>query len=150
MESEKLAYWYFRLNGFLTIPNFIVHSEDTGSQLTDVDILGIRFPYRAELLENPMVDDELFHEIKNKPYIILAEVKTGLCDLNGPWTRMEAKNIQRVLKAIGVFKDRVMDKVAEKLYTEGVYEDDLYCLSLFCIGREKNKIWLKKYPKFLR
>jgi len=29
VDSEKLAYWYLRLNGFLSIPNFIVH-RDTG------------------------------------------------------------------------------------------------------------------------
>jgi hypothetical protein len=52
ISSEKLAYWYLRLNGFLTITNFIVHPDFGRSQRTDVDILGCRFPYRQELLEN--------------------------------------------------------------------------------------------------
>jgi hypothetical protein len=73
IKSEKLTYWYFRLNGFLTIPNFVVHPDRGREQGTDVDILGVRFPYRAELLENPMSDDEVF-TTKDKPYIVIAEV----------------------------------------------------------------------------
>jgi len=53
ITSEQLAYWYLRLNGFLSISNFVVHPDTGGQQRTDVDILGVRFPYRAELLFNP-------------------------------------------------------------------------------------------------
>jgi len=34
IASEKVAYWYFRLNGFLTDVNFIIHSETGGGQRT--------------------------------------------------------------------------------------------------------------------
>ena len=27
LNPEKVAYWYFRLNGFLQIENFVVHPE---------------------------------------------------------------------------------------------------------------------------
>lgn len=30
MNPEQLAYWYFRLNGFLTTVNFVVHPEQGG------------------------------------------------------------------------------------------------------------------------
>ena len=48
ISSERLAYWYFRLNGFLQIENFIVHPENRGSQRTDADLLGVRFRHRVE------------------------------------------------------------------------------------------------------
>lgn len=145
IESEKLAYWYFRLNGFLTIPNFVVHPDRGGRQRTDVDILGVRFPYRAELLENPMVDDEVFIKVNDKPYIIIAEVKKRTCKLNGPWARPEAENMNRILKAIGAFKDDIIDEVARKLYEKGVYENEFYYVSLFCVGSRKNTELPRKY-----
>jgi hypothetical protein len=30
LDPEKVAYWYFRLNGFLQIENFVVHPERRG------------------------------------------------------------------------------------------------------------------------
>ena len=126
INSEKLAYWYFRLNGFLTIPNFIVHPDWGSDQRTDVDILGVRFPYRKELLENPMIDDKVFTRIKTKPFIVIAEVKKQICKLNGPWTDPRAKNMNRVLRAIGTFKDDILNQVAQDLYAHGFYENESY------------------------
>ena len=59
IDAERLAYWYLRLNGCLTIQNFVVHPDKGREQKTDVDILAVRFPHRAELLHNSMKDDEL-------------------------------------------------------------------------------------------
>ena len=61
LDPEKVAYWYFRLNGFLQIENFVVHPGRRGSQRTDADLLAVRFPHRAEFLldhPDPMRDDE--------------------------------------------------------------------------------------------
>jgi hypothetical protein len=57
LNSESLTYWYFRLNGFFTIPNFVVHPDRGSKQRTEVDVFGIRLPNRHELLANPMEDD---------------------------------------------------------------------------------------------
>jgi hypothetical protein len=70
ITPEQLAYWYLRLNGFLTIRNFIVHPDAGSDQRTDVDILGVRFPYRAELSPHDMKDDELFTDVNDRPYIV--------------------------------------------------------------------------------
>jgi hypothetical protein len=40
LHPEKVAYWYFRLNGFFQIENFVVHPRGRGSQRTDADLLG--------------------------------------------------------------------------------------------------------------
>ncbi len=40
LNPEQTAYWYFRLNGFFTIQNFIVHPDIGGRQHTDADIIG--------------------------------------------------------------------------------------------------------------
>ena len=90
VTPEALAYWYFRLNGFLTTANFVIHDEGGAGQRTDADILGVRFPFRAELLEDPMVDDALFTRIDDRPFIgscwssgsnIFSIVPNGVCRL---------------------------------------------------------------------
>ncbi len=71
LNSESLTYWYFRLNGFFTIPNFIVHSDRGTLQRTDVDVFGIRLPNRRELLQDPMEDDEVFSRVTGKAFIAM-------------------------------------------------------------------------------
>lgn len=147
VNPEELAYWYFRLNGFLTTVNFVVHPDGRGSQRTDADVLGIRFPYRAELYTDTMQDDELFTKVEDKPFIIIAEVKTSMCELNGPWTEPGRKNMQRVLRAIGLFPVELVETAANSIYETGVWEDNNYYLSLVCIGARKNndKEYTEKY-----
>lgn len=107
LYSERVAYWYFRLNGFFQIESFVVHPERSGSQRTDADLLAVRFPFRAErLFDNPadiMADDvELLALSRALIDIVIAEVKTKRpCTLNGPWTRPDKQNVHRVLAAIG-------------------------------------------------
>ena len=59
LTPEKIAYWYLRLNGFMTMENLILHNESPRGlpQRTDADIYGVRFPFRKEL---DISDDELF------------------------------------------------------------------------------------------
>ena len=150
ITTESLAYWYFRLNGFLTIENLVVHvglPRSQGGQGTDVDILGVRFPYRSELKLDckPMVDDEFFRQI-DKPLIVLAEIKTGMCALNGPWTDSYKGNMQRVLHALGAFPSEQIDEVAKGLYEKGTYSNDDYRISILCIGKSESPLLSKTKP----
>lgn len=156
MNSEGLACWYFRLNGFLTSQNYYIHdgSDGSGSSRTDIDVLGVRFPYKAEIIKNDadelerMADERIFEE-KNKPYIIMAEVTTSACKLNKSWTDKAKKNIHDFLRVVGAFenKDSIIDGIADKIYNEGFFEDSSYCVSLFLIGKEIDLTWHSKYPK---
>ncbi len=152
IQSEQLAYWYFRLNGFLNIPNFVVHPDTGNDQRTDVDLLGVRFPYRAELLLSPvpMRDDDIFRHPRDKAHLILAEVKVGLCNLNGPWTKPGNENMQRVLRAVGILPLQEIELAAAALYEKGVYSNQLYKVSLFCLGARKNPEIADNYPKVIQ
>jgi len=55
---ENLAYWYFRLNGCLTIENFVVHPDWRRGQQTEIDLIAMRFPHRSDLLNKSMIDDQ--------------------------------------------------------------------------------------------
>ena len=147
INPEKLAYWYFRVNGCFTFTNFIIHPDQGRGQRTDVDIMAVRLPYRSELLENPMRDDDVLLPEGNRIRVILAEVKMGTCNLNGPWTERERANMQRAVKAAGPFPPDKVEEAAEALYRHGFYQDDRSTMTLFCVGKKENKEIKQKYPK---
>lgn len=137
--TEQIAYWFFRLNGCLNIVNFLVHHERQGREGTDVDILAARFPYRCELAMSnfPMEDHPVFRS-DGLIDLIIAEVKSGRCALNGPWKDPVRRNMDRVLFAVGAFPEAQVPKVAQALYEEQAYEDSQYRVRLFALGRERS------------
>jgi hypothetical protein len=146
IESERLGYWFLRLNGFLTTVNFVVHPGVGRDQGTDVDILGVRFPWRGEVIEEPMQDSPTFTGLVDRPYFAIAEVKTGLCDLNGPWSSPERRNLQQVLAAVGFCPSDDLDAVAQALYESGQVSGAGYYASLLCLGRSRNATLHERYP----
>lgn len=131
ISPEEVAYWYFRLNGFLTIPNFIVHPDEPGNQSTDIDLLGIRFPYREELMGDPMEDDEIFSRVNDKPHLVIAEAKKGRCNINNA---LNAENLHRVLRAVGIVPLNRANEIANLVFEHGQYSSEQFQVSLFCLG----------------
>ena len=146
ISSEQLAYWYLRLNGFLTTANFVVHPDRGTEQRTDVDVLGVRFPYRAENLERPMEDEPRFTCFADKIVLRIAEVKTEQCALNGPWTNPARGNMLRVLLAVGLLPEPEARVAAEALHRRGWYSNQLFHIALTAFGREENPTISKAYP----
>ena len=146
IKTDALSYWFFRLNGFLTSVNFVVHTERRGEAGTDVDLLGVRFPYRAELFGRTMTDHREFTKITTRPYIAIVEVKRGLCDLNGPWTTIERRIVDRILRAVGVLPIEDVQTVAESIYSDGFFMNCAIYVSLVCVGEEKNPEIHRRYP----
>jgi hypothetical protein len=141
IKAENLAYWYLRLNGYLMLSNFLIHPDfGTGyDQRTDVDILGVRFPYRSEIPNRPMDDDPRIILSKNKTVVLVGEVKKGVCALNGPWTNPEKKNMRRIIQAIGTFKEQSeIEKSSNEIYSNGFYTNDWCYFTLACFGIEQN------------
>ncbi len=153
LDPEKVAYWYFRLNGYLQIENFVVHPERHGGQRTDADLLAVRFPHRAErLIDDPndiMPDDEhrlsLSHDLID---VVIAEVKTNQpCTLNGPWTQEYRQNVHRVLAVIGCLPpDRIAEAAAD-IYRAGIHASDLGLrIRLVAVGRDRSDDLAAHYP----
>ena len=136
-SPERLAYWYFRLNGFLTTENFIVHPDCGNNQRTEADLLAVRFVQRRENLVRPMKDDHKVSACATFTNIVIAEIKTGLCALNGPWTKPEADNMRRVLKAIGCLPDNALNVACGHLYHQGVWADSMVTIRLFTLGESR-------------
>ena len=50
---DAVAEWFLRLNGFFTVVNFVIHPiepNEASLQRTDADVVGVRFPYRQEIV----------------------------------------------------------------------------------------------------
>ena len=154
LDPEKVAYWYFRLNGFFQIENFVVHPERRGGQRTDTDLLAVRFPHRAErLFDDPndvMPDDEHGSSLSRDVIdVVIAEVKTNQpCTLNGPWTQKDRQNVHRVLAAVGCLPRNRIDKAATDIYRSGVHVSDLRLrVRLVAVGRDRSDKLRAAYPK---
>ena len=133
-KTDDLANWYLRLNGFLTIPNFILHPSRPGSQRTEADVIGVRFPFRREF-EGQDFDDAKLQCSLNKPSIFLVEVKTRVHKLNEAWKNSNKANINKVLADLGFFEsDDCIASVAQNLYNFGRSDNKSFYCSLLFIG----------------
>ena len=146
MKPGDLAYWYFRLNGFFTIVNFVLHPLRMGGQLTDADIFGVRFPDRAEFADLPDFDDVEFRTL-DLPLFLCAEVTRDQCKLNGPWTDSNRGNINALLRALGPCPPELIDAVASALYKTGRHHNGKLCYSLFCVGNSVSETLRQRYPE---
>lgn len=148
VTAESIAYWYLRLNGCLTIRNFIVHPEWRREGVgTDADIIGVRFPCRREMMRRPLVDDKWFTAHDGQVLLVIAEVKTGQCRLNGPWTNPVRRNVQKVLAAMGVYPEVKLDAVAAGLNQDGIHEDADHVAALVAFGSSEGDELRQRYPR---
>jgi hypothetical protein len=155
LDPERAAYWYFRLNGFLQIENFVVHPGRRGSQRTDADLLGVRFPNRREFLfdhDKPMQDDVATLRVApDRIDMVIAEIKAnGPCRLNGPWTDQDERNVDRVLAAIGCLHPDTIRLAATAIYETGEYRDDQMQIRLAAVGREASARLSERYRQVIQ
>jgi hypothetical protein len=150
LTAEDVGYWYLRLNGFLTIPNFVVHPDQPGNQVTDVDVLGVRFPFRAELPSAPMRDEPVFAQDADKPLFVLAEVKTGQCRINALFVDPRRDALKRVLSALGAVPEPAMREAISSLWKRGCYESPECRICFLCMGVSRNPDLRQSYPDALQ
>ena len=158
-RAEEVASWYFRLNGFLSLPSFVVHLDQDKAEIgndgapryqrTEADLIGVRFVDSKEIINSfgnkrEMLDDSILTDLcpvidTKQALFVLVEVKAGLCKMNGPWTNRDKQNMQRVIRRLGfATNEEQIERIADNMYTSGRYEDDYYVLQYICIGDEKN------------
>lgn len=152
LKPERVAYWYFRLNGFLQIENFVIHPGGRGGQRTDADLLAVRFPNRRELLFDhpvPMHDDVVnLQSPLDRVDVVIAEIKTNeKCRLNGPWTEKDKQNVDRVLAAIGCLEEEQIATAASEIYRNGSFRTESLQVRLVAVGRDANAELAERYKQ---
>jgi len=136
--SERLAYWFLRLNGFLTTTNFIVHREEGAGQHTDVDVLAVRFPHRSENQIRPMQDHPALVD-GTRIQVALCEAKLAECGFNRTWRDPDRGNMRRILAAVGPFAGDTLQQVCDALYATGEWSDGTYWVRLLAFGERSNR-----------
>ena len=151
-NAEAVAAWYFRLNGFFTTLNFVVHPDLGSVQRTEVDILGVRLPHRSETAGGRTLDDDKILEFGDgKTLLIICEVKDdGACRLNGPAKDPERADLQKVLSAIGAFENGEVAKAAAGLYQSGSYKNSTYRAHLIALAAERDSKLTAERPDVLQ
>ncbi len=143
--TEKILYWYLRLNGFYTFANFIIHNERGESVQTEIDVAGVRFPERKENLERPMQDEI---EDTSKIFFIIAEATTGNCKINDKWQK--ASVIKSVITSLGVVRanHEDLDAIVSDICKNGFYDfkDEVRCFSFLSVGKKKDTL-RREYEK---
>jgi hypothetical protein len=88
--GEELAYWYFRLNGFFPITNFVIHKSGQIHYTSDCDIIAVRPPKVYEDVGGQPQDwDVTLTKALDftKTIGIICQVKTGRYDLKDIFKR---------------------------------------------------------------
>lgn len=153
-RTEDVASWYFRLNGFLSIPGFIVHPDVVRRHpMTEADLIAVRFPHSTEAIANRrMTDDPRLTALATSSQVLflLVEVKTDLCKINGPWSEEEAGNMQRVVRRLGFADERAIQGIATAMYKDLRWEDDKHVLQYVTVGRRRNDGLQRAYPRLVQ
>lgn len=147
---EKLARLYLRLKGYF-VTNLIIHSSTSGDLSTEIDIIGVRFPFHRQDDRKVNVPDilECSHDSIE---IIIADVKNvnkvEYVKFN-PGLRSNRASIEKLIKWIGCFNsidDSLLDKFEDHLnlhrdpqmngFSEFAYDNEfgkfLFKFTFFC------------------
>jgi hypothetical protein len=124
-RTEELVEWYLRLNGYFIIPNYILHPlMPCGSQRTEIDLLGVRFPYQSEVVCNsegkrlPMENDAKLIDNQFVDCLIVS-VKGAESEAEVNRKIKDFQNLKDVIKRFGFVEseDEIVD-VAKELLRE--------------------------------
>ena len=99
--------------------------------------------------DQPMVDDPLLTCLASttQTLFLLVEVKTDLCNINGPWSERATGNMQRVIRRLGFADPNLAEKIADDMYSHLRWEDDSTVLQYIAIGKRANDGRQRTYPQ---
>ena len=156
-KYEKFVASYLRLNGFFTVPNFIVHAADDKKRIsggsignyTETDIIGVRMPHSNEKTGDLHIanDPVLVNGAIGKFDVVIAEVKSGKKnrELNSVWHGEHAITVGRyITRFVGLHREDQIEAVAQNLVTAFRFEDDRTRFRHIVFANKPNKHFQKK------
>jgi|SRR5579859_6995650 len=153
-RAERVAGWYFRLNGFLSIPGFVVHPDVVRRHpLTEADLIAVRFPNSHEVIDGRVMNDDrrlIRLASASQVLFLLVEVKLDQCQINGPWTDPQKGSMQRVIRRMGFANDATVDQIAAEMYRDLRWEDERTAVQYVAVGKRTNEGVGRSYPQLLQ
>lgn len=132
--GEELAYWYFRLNGFVPMSNFVLHQD--GKVGSDCDLIAIRFPYVYEKVGGSEEDwdSDLLKQLggeTGKTLVTFVQVKAGAQGGAGVHDLKEyfEAHCEALVHRAGLWPTDEASHIAQKFKSVPNYEDANYVLS---------------------
>ena len=152
-RAEEVASWYFRLNGFLAIPGFVVHGEVPGRQITEADLLGVRFAHTVERLSGiKMTDERWMQELCDEGHtlVVIVEVKASNCSVNRRWSERSAGAMERAIRRLGFARPDEAETIANAMYDRLHWKGSRYVLQFVSIGSRCNGTNRERYPDLVQ
>ena len=149
LGADDLATWFLRLNGCLTMVNFVVHGRQR-LKPGEFDILAVRFPDRREVLPpDELLDDHPRLLSAGRVDLIIAETTLHDCKLNGPWVEDDGR-LRYVLQAIGAFRPSDLARVVADLFGKRLVDGHpQYRIRVFAFGRETDPALGRNVEQFI-
>ncbi|MCG7984933.1 MAG: hypothetical protein JAY90_19545 [Candidatus Thiodiazotropha lotti] len=113
--QENLLSLYLRLNGYF-VTGFIVHSPDRGKIATEIDVLGVRFPYSSEP-ERQVEADASLDLSTSRLELAICEVKSKGEPLHFNNALLKSPNrIASILRWAGIHKEENIEKLSDQVH----------------------------------
>ena len=148
---ETIAYWYFRLNGFFPITNFVQHrvaitrrnSSDRSGRPpqpgkktnSDADILALRFPHVFEEVGGQWDDwdDARFEtwnwDFRNRIVAVICQVKSGKWRKRELETAFARERLEYAINRFGIFPKCDSFQLSNELYHQPSVQRDKITIS---------------------
>jgi len=140
--GESLAYWYFRLNGFIPMTDFVLHGDEELDD-SDCDLIAVRFPHVWEKVggQDNDWDEDLLHALGHngeRTLAVFVQVKTGTDDGNRPGKIREYfdRHLDYLVKRLGFWPENEVSGVIQALGTGSVAGNEEYALSKMVFLRD--------------
>ncbi|MDK2814619.1 MAG: hypothetical protein PWP18_532 [Thermoanaerobacter sp.] len=144
--AEELTYWYFRLNGFFLLTNYVLHDVGQGQQrgTADADLLVIRFPYVYEEIggQSKDWDKEKFStwgfDIEKDNLALIIEVKSGKeLKKDEIEKSFSLKRIETALCRFGIFPHEDVPRIHENLLEQKYVKESSWIIAKILVTERK-------------
>ncbi len=131
--GESLAYWYFRLNGFIPMMNFVLHEPDKDTKYnSDSDLLAVRFPYVYEDIGGKPEDwdNDRFAawglDHGRSTVLLICEVKTGKYKKSAVNNSFKQDRLRYAIMRLGAMPLDMVDGAVRELLDSPVISRDVF------------------------
>lgn len=155
-KYESFVNIFLRLNGYFTVPSFIVHAADDPNRIsndgkisshTEVDSIGVRMPHSREQSGIKAVENyaPLVNGSEGLYDCVLAEVKSGKGNTaNKAWKPAAAgPAIAYIVRFVGLHTEGDIAKVADGLSNTYLYAGEQCRYRYIVFAREANQHYAK-------
>lgn len=161
--AEQLGYWYLRLNGFLPLPNFVLHHEYNHHRTSDADIIAVRFPHVYEATGGQPSDwDPRFEDwglrLTEETIGLIIEVKSGEWQHDNLRDHLAARHwrVPYAVRRLGMFTADNAADVGDALRQQSIVRHQGFAVAKLlisttdCPGQQWLHLRLEEATKFIR